>query len=71
MSLRSMSAAVIANLQANSELAKDIIKTLIPTLPTEPDWTEHSSLDTAILTPVTNWPSKTTQKLKPIIGRFL
>jgi 5'-methylthioadenosine phosphorylase len=64
-------AAVIANLQANSALAKDIIKTLVPTLPTAPAWPEHRSLDTAILTPVANWPSKTTQKLKPILGRFL
>ena len=64
-------AAVIANLQANSTLAKDIIKTLIPTLPSVPNWPEHSSLDSAILTPVANWPSKTTQKLKPILGRFL
>ncbi len=64
-------ASVIANLHANSALAKDIIKTLIPTLPTEANWAEHSSLDTAILTSVANWPSKTTQKLKPIIGRFL
>ena len=64
-------AAVVANLHANSTLAKDIIKSLIPTLPTSADWPEHRSLDTAILTPVANWPSKTTQKLKPIIGRFL
>lgn len=64
-------ASVIANLHANSDLAKDIIKSLIPALPTKPDWQEHSSLDTAILTPMANWPSKTTQKLKPILGRFL
>lgn len=64
-------AAVVANLHANSTLAKDIIKSLIPTLPTSADWPEHRSLDSAILTPVANWPSKTTQKLKPIIGRFL
>ena len=64
-------AAVVANLHANSALAKDIIKSLIPTLPTEANWPEHRSLDTAILTPVGNWPSKTTQKLKPILGRFL
>jgi 5'-methylthioadenosine phosphorylase len=64
-------AAVIANLHANSTLAKDILRTLIPTLPESPDWPEHSSLDNAILTPVPNWPSKTTQKLKPILGRFL
>ncbi|QTN30999.1 S-methyl-5'-thioadenosine phosphorylase [Akkermansiaceae bacterium] len=64
-------ASVIANLHANSTLAKDIIKALIPSLPHETAWPEHRSLDNAILTPVANWPSKTTQKLKPIIGRFL
>jgi 5'-methylthioadenosine phosphorylase len=64
-------AAVIANLHANSDLAKDIIRTLVPTLPTAADWPEHRCLDTAILTAIANWPSKTTQKLKPILGRFL
>ena len=64
-------ASLIANLHANSTLAKDIIRTLVPTLPAEADWPEHSPLDTAILTPVENWPSETVQKLKPILGRFL
>ena len=64
-------AAVIANLNANSTLAKDIIRSLVTELPDVPDWEEHRSLENAIMTPMPNWPSKTTQKLKPIIGRFL
>lgn len=64
-------AAVIANLHANSSLAKDILRSLIPEMPLAPDWPEHRSLDGAIMTPLENWPSKTAQKLKPILGRFL
>ncbi len=64
-------ASVVANLNANSTLAKDIIQTLVPSLPENPDWIEHSSLDTAILTPISSWPSGTSRKLFPILGRFL
>lgn len=64
-------AAVIANLHANSSLAKAILRSLIPALPAVPDWPEHRSLDGAILTPTENWPSKTARKLNPMLGRFL
>ncbi len=64
-------ASVIANLDANSTLAKEIIRSLVTELPDVPDWEEHNSLENAIMTPMPNWPSKTTQKLKPILGRFL
>lgn len=64
-------AAVVANLHANSTLAKDIIETLVPSLPASPDWIEHRALDNAILTPVSAWPERTTGKLRPIVGRFL
>ena len=64
-------AAVIANLHANSTLAKDVIHTLTSTLPTEPDWKDHHSLENAIMTPRSAWPSKTAEKLRPLIGRFL
>jgi 5'-methylthioadenosine phosphorylase len=63
-------ASVIANLQANSELAKEIIRSLIPGIPMEPNWPEHYSLGTAILTPQANWPAKVKQDLLPLIGRF-
>lgn len=61
-------AAVIANLHANSELAKNILKTLVPNIPAEPTWPEHGSLSTAILTPRENWPEKTRSLLAPILG---
>ena len=64
-------AAVVANLQTNSTLAKEIIRSLVPTLPGTPDWPEHRALDNAILTSERAWPSKTTEKLRPIVGRFL
>jgi 5'-methylthioadenosine phosphorylase len=64
-------AAVIANLHANSTLAKDIIRTLVAELPDVPDWEEHRSLENAIMTPRSAWPSKTAEKLRPLIRRFL
>lgn len=64
-------AAVIANLHANSALAKDIIRSLVTELPEAPDWEEHSSLENAIMTPRSAWPHKTVEKLRPILGRFL
>lgn len=64
-------ATVIANLHANSALAKDIIRSLVTELPKAPDWEEHSSLENAIMTPRSAWPHKTAEKLRPILGRFL
>ena len=61
-------ASVIANLHANSSLAKEIVKTLIPTMPAEPDFPEHSALATAVLTPKENWPEQTAKNLAPILG---
>ncbi len=64
-------AAVIANLHANGDLAKEIIRSVVPSIPENADWPEHRSLDTAILTPQSNWPEKLKQDLAPVIGRFL
>ncbi|MGJ8644254.1 MAG: S-methyl-5'-thioadenosine phosphorylase [Luteolibacter sp.] len=61
-------ASVIANLHANSTLAKEIVKSLIPTIPSEPNFPEHQALATAILTPKENWPTETAKSLAPILG---
>lgn len=61
-------ASVIANLHANSALAKEIVKSLIPTIPAEPNFPEHSSLATAVLTPRENWPEETAKRLAPLLG---
>ena len=63
-------ASVIANLHANSSLAKEIIRSLVPTIPDTPTWPDHRSLDTAILTPPRFWPPATVEKLEPLLGRF-
>ncbi len=61
---------VIANLHANSAMAKRIIQTLIPLIPEQPGSTSHSALSTAIFTPRAHWPKKIVSDLAPILGRF-
>ena len=63
-------ASVIANLNANGSLAKDIIRSVVPSLPTEARWPEHDSLSTAIMTPRDLWPEGTRMNLQPILARF-
>jgi 5'-methylthioadenosine phosphorylase len=60
-------AAIIANLHANSALAKSIIATIIPKIPIAASWPEHRSLESAILTPKEAWPEKTREMLAPIL----
>lgn len=64
-------ASVIANLHANSALAKSIIASIIPKIPTEPNWQDHQSLANAILTPKNLWPENTCQNLAPILAPYL
>jgi 5'-methylthioadenosine phosphorylase len=62
--------AVIANLRANSALAKRIVREVVPLIPETPDSASHRVLDTAIFTARGSWPEKTTRDLEPILGRF-
>jgi 5'-methylthioadenosine phosphorylase len=62
--------AVVANLQANSALAKLIVRKVISMVPITPSSAAHRVLDTAIFTPRAAWPEKTTRDLAPILGRF-
>lgn len=62
--------AVIANLHANSSLAKEVVRSLVETVPTEPNWPEHYALGNAVLTPQDSWPEDTKQKLAPLLERF-
>jgi len=61
-------ASVMANLHANSALAKDIVKTLVASIPELAGWPEHSALANAILTPREYWPEKERKDLAPILG---
>ena len=59
--------SVIEHLAANAMMSAKIIKRAIAQIPIEPNWPEHKSLDSAIFTPKTAWPTKTAQKLAPIL----
>jgi 5'-methylthioadenosine phosphorylase len=61
---------VLGHLTANAETAKKIIAHVIPRIPTEANWPEHSALDTALVTDRKLWPPPTVEKLKPILARF-
>ena len=61
---------VFGHLVANAELAKKILAQAIPRVPKEPDWPEHSALDSALITDRKLWPAETIQKLGPILSRF-
>jgi 5'-methylthioadenosine phosphorylase len=62
---------VFGHLTANAETAKKILADVIPRVPTEPDWPEHSALDSALTTERKLWPPATIEKLGPILRRFL
>jgi len=62
---------VLGHLLANAETAKKVLLDVIPRIPTEPNWPEHSALDTALVTERKLWPAATVEKLKPILGRVL
>ena len=62
---------VFGHLVANAETAKKILVDVIPQIPTEPNWPEHSALDAALTTDRKLWPAATIKKLKPILSRFV
>lgn len=63
--------AVISHLVANAGAAKGVLARVIPRLPAEPNWPEHTALDSALVTPRELWPAETVEKLRVILGRKL
>jgi 5'-methylthioadenosine phosphorylase len=61
---------VFGHLIANAETAKKILAIVIPRVPAEPNWPEHSALDSALVTARNLWPAETVQKLSAILSRF-
>jgi 5'-methylthioadenosine phosphorylase len=61
---------VFEHLVANAETAKKILAEVIPRIPTEPNWPEHRSLDSALVTDRKLWPASTRGNLAAILGRF-
>ena len=62
--------SVIENMQANSALAKEIIRALVPLVPESPESASHRSLEHSIFTPPDQWPAKTAKDLEPILARL-
>src|SRR5215467_9646506 len=62
---------ILSHVLANAETARRIIADVIPRIPTEPNWPEHSALDAALVTDRKLWPEATVKKLRPILGRFV
>jgi 5'-methylthioadenosine phosphorylase len=62
---------ILSHLLANAETARRVIADVIPRIPNEPNWPEHSALDTALVTDRKLWPEATTEKLRPILARFV
>src|ERR1700675_5084559 len=62
---------VMGHLMANAETARKVLVDVIPRVPIEPNWPEHSALDSALVTERNLWPATTVKKLKPILRRFL
>lgn len=63
--------SVIGHLHANVAAAKAILAQVIQQVPTEPNWPEHRSLDTALMTDRKLWPEQTVEDLLPILRRFV
>ncbi len=61
---------VLGHLLANASQAREIIRRLIPLMPRNADWPEHSALETAIITARDLWPEETSRKLDAILYRF-
>lgn len=62
---------VLANMHANSALAKRILRDVVGRIPESPASPPHRSLDTAIMTPRELWPRGTAEDLAPILRRYL
>ncbi|MDQ2867453.1 MAG: S-methyl-5'-thioadenosine phosphorylase [Verrucomicrobiota bacterium] len=63
--------AVFGHLLANAETAKKALALVIPKIPTQPDWPEHSALKMALTTDRKLWPAATLEKLRPLLGAYI
>lgn len=61
---------VIANLMKNASVAKEIIRQVIPKIPTDPNWPCHHALHDAIMTDKKLWPGRTKRELRPLLAKY-
>jgi len=62
---------VIGHLIANAAAAKKIVADVIPKIPVEANWPDHSALDSALVTDRSLWPEASADALEPVLRRFL
>jgi 5'-methylthioadenosine phosphorylase len=62
---------VIEHLTANADAARRILPHVVSRIPISPTWPEHRALDSALVTNRKLWPTQTTEKLGPLLERFL
>jgi 5'-methylthioadenosine phosphorylase len=62
---------ILSHLFANADTARRVIADVIPRIPEESNWPEHSALNTALVTDRKLWPQGTIKKLGPILARFV
>lgn len=61
---------ILDNLRHNADTGRALVKSVIPSIPKNPDWPCHHALKNAILTERSHWPAKTLRELRPILGRY-
>jgi 5'-methylthioadenosine phosphorylase len=61
---------VLELLHQNAETAKKIIRKVIPKIPRQPNWPEHSALQNAIITNPALWPTQKRKDLQPILAKY-
>ena len=62
---------IIANLNRNAAMAKEILAQAVPLIPAQPNWSCHHALRSAIMTAKAHWPAKTRRDLQPILQKYL
>lgn len=59
---------VVENLHANRALAEQLVRLMVPLVPTDLTSSAHSALRSAIFTPPWQWPDAMKSRLAPILG---
>jgi 5'-methylthioadenosine phosphorylase len=62
---------VFGHLLANAEIAKKILAQAIPRSPAQPNWPEHTALDSAMVTDQKLWPAASVERLGAILSRLV
>ncbi len=62
---------VLDNLRRNAEMARSIVRDVLPRIPVQPDWSCHKALQNALMTDRSLWPAATIRKLRPLIGKYV